>query len=210
MVVCKPLFLLVCVCNFVNTQLLRSDESTVYLSPVYTKPYPQKGKAHKHPTKHPTKRPNKSKPATSLVNPQEIVAEHNVSNVLLAVVNYSPPPHPPLTHPLTITQQIWRSEVGVQPLGYSTALAASAQAWATQLQQTNNCNMRHSESSPTNNVGENLFWASGWSNGPPQTITSTEVVDAWGNEKQYYDYASNTCGSGQVCGHYTQVLPTLS
>ena len=55
-------------------------------------------------------------------------------------------------------------------------------------------------------VGENLFWASAWSNGPPQTITGTEVVDAWGNEKQYYDYASNACVGGQDCGHYTQVL----
>jgi hypothetical protein len=32
------------------------------------------------------------------------------------------------------------------------------------------------------------------------------VVDAWGNEKKDYDYANNSCQSGAVCGHYTQVV----
>ncbi|MQL74780.1 hypothetical protein Taro_007146 [Colocasia esculenta] len=28
----------------------------------------------------------------------------------------------------------------------------------------------------------------------------------WENEKQYYDYASNSCIGEQVCRHYTQVV----
>jgi len=26
------------------------------------------------------------------------------------------------------------------------------------------------------------------------------------SEGQYYDYASNTCAQGHICGHYTQVV----
>ena len=119
------------------------------------------------------------------------------------------------------------------PIGYSSSLAASAQAWATHLQQTNGttpiyhlrrttpplnvgdtlshlhlpppprwyyypcdycpsdyylciiialivalildmtgCKMMHSGDP---GVGENLFWASAWSNGPAQSITNKQV-----------------------------------
>jgi pathogenesis-related protein 1 len=30
------------------------------------------------------------------------------------------------------------------------------------------------------------------------------VVDAWGNEVNYYSYADNSCSG--VCGHYTQLV----
>ena len=36
-------------------------------------------------------------------------------------------------------------------------------------------------------------------------LTGPQVVHAWSKEKQYYDYATNTCAKGQICGHYTQV-----
>lgn len=26
------------------------------------------------------------------------------------------------------------------------------------------------------------------------------------NEEQYYDHATNSCASGEVCGHYTQIV----
>ncbi|MEM6522020.1 MAG: CAP domain-containing protein, partial [Cyanobacteria bacterium P01_C01_bin.70] len=32
------------------------------------------------------------------------------------------------------------------------------------------------------------------------------VVAAWVAEKADYDYASNSCASGKVCGHYTQIV----
>ena len=31
------------------------------------------------------------------------------------------------------------------------------------------------------------------------------VVKSWYDEIQWYRYESNTCESGKVCGHYTQV-----
>ena len=96
----------------------------------------------------------------------------------------------------------WRAEVGVPPLTYSTELAQSSLAWARHLQKTNQCNMRHSKGK----VGENLFWASAWSDGRVQDIAAKTVVDSWGNEKQDYSYSNNRCASGKMCGHYTQVV----
>ena len=96
----------------------------------------------------------------------------------------------------------WRAEVGVGEVTYSPALAASAQAWAEHLKNDNQCSMRHSSGSH----GENLYWAGAWSNGPKQDISDTGVVDSWGSEKQNYNYSDNSCGAGQVCGHYTQLV----
>ena len=31
------------------------------------------------------------------------------------------------------------------------------------------------------------------------------MIDMWWAEKAYYTYSSNTCASGKVCGHYTQM-----
>ncbi len=102
----------------------------------------------------------------------------------------------------------WRAEVGVGKLSYSTELEASAQAWADSLKQTNHCQMRHSK--PDGRYGENLYWASAviWSDGrrEQQKVTAAKAVDAWGGEKQDYDYADNSCASGKMCGHYTQMV----
>lgn len=108
------------------------------------------------------------------VNPAEIVAAHNV----------------------------WRAEVGVPPITYSAEVAASAQAWADYLKNSNNCHLMHS-STPN---GENIFGASAWSDGPAQDIHSSDPVNAWAEEKRDYDYAKNECVNGKVCGHYTQVV----
>ncbi len=103
----------------------------------------------------------------------------------------------------------WRAEVGVtDKLRYSPALAATAQAWADHLKQTNHCQMRHSK--PDGLYGENLFWGSAmsWSDGRKelQKVSSKQVVDSWGSERADYDYASNYCASGKMCGHYTQMV----
>ena len=102
----------------------------------------------------------------------------------------------------------WRDEVGVkEKLGYSSELAASAQDWANQLKKDNQCKMQHSSAK---GYGENLYWASAvkWSDGRKeiQKVTPKRVVDSWGNEKADYDYASNRCKPGKMCGHYTQVV----
>ena len=102
----------------------------------------------------------------------------------------------------------WRKTVGAPPLSYSTELAASAQEWANHLKQTNHCQMQHSK--PDGHYGENLFWASAleWSDGrrAVQKVRPKTVVDDWGNERADYNYKSNSCTKGKMCGHYTQVI----
>jgi pathogenesis-related protein 1 len=101
----------------------------------------------------------------------------------------------------------WRSNVNVSPLTWSNSLADTAQAYANTLKTTQSCNMVHSH---TKDVGENLFWASPimFSNGTSglQPVTATQVVDSWGAENKDYNYQTNTCKKGQICGHYTQVV----
>ena len=101
----------------------------------------------------------------------------------------------------------WRQAEGVPAVKWSSQLSTSAQQWADQLKESKDCRMQHSG---TKGLGENLYWASPrrWSDGRRelQPITSAHVVNAWGNEKKDYDYTSNTCTPGKMCGHYTQVV----
>lgn len=103
----------------------------------------------------------------------------------------------------------WRAAIGVsEELAYSPVLAKSAQAWVNHLKQSNHCRMRHSK--PNGKYGENLFWASAlqWSDGRKQlqAVSPEQVVDSWGGEIADYDYASNSCKQGKMCGHYTQMV----
>lgn len=74
-------------------------------------------------------------------------------------------------------------------LQWDEGLVTVAQAWAEQ------CVWEHSMG-PT---GENLAWFS-W------TVEPAEVVDAWFSEINDYDYDSNRCAAGKMCGHYTQLV----
>jgi pathogenesis-related protein 1 len=108
-----------------------------------------------------------------------------------------------------------RIEVNVPNIKWSSTLAKSAQVYANTLAKRRSCGLVHSG---TRDVGENLYWASPItqtvtsSNGEthssfePQNIAASEVVEAWADEKQYYDYTTNTCVIGKVCGHYTQLI----
>ncbi|NJL02606.1 MAG: hypothetical protein HC910_19370 [Spirulinaceae cyanobacterium SM2_1_0] len=89
----------------------------------------------------------------------------------------------------------WRQQVGVPALTWSPELAAYAQAWAVQLLRENQFEHRADSL-----YGENLAASSG------RQLSPAEVVDLWGREQQDYDYASNQCQLGKVCGHYTQVV----
>lgn len=79
---------------------------------------------------------------------------------------------------------------------WSNPLASSSNNW------TNKCLWGHSR---TPHVGENIYATS------VRTPNSTKfnpipVVVAWGSEYQYYNYWNNTCQTGKVCGHYTQII----
>lgn len=109
---------------------------------------------------------------------------------------------------IVATHNKWRAQVGAGKLSYSPELEVSAQAWADNLKQTNNCRMRHS--TPEGRYGENLYWASAltWSDGRRelQKVSSEIPVDSWGSEKLDYSYEENSCKPGKMCGHYTQMV----
>ena len=86
-----------------------------------------------------------------------------------------------------------RSQVGVANVVWNTTVATYAQNYANQRKV--DCNLVHSGGP----YGENLAEGSG-------TFTATTAVNLWVAEKTYYTYSTNTCASGHVCGHYTQVV----
>lgn len=86
-----------------------------------------------------------------------------------------------------------RADVGVEPLTWDDKVAAYAQNYANQ--RIIDCNLVHSEGP----YGENLAWGGG-------DLSAIDAAKMWVDEKPYYDYDSNSCTPGQMCGHYTQVV----
>ena len=78
-------------------------------------------------------------------------------------------------------------------LTWSEDAATVAQNWANQ------CKFAHNPDRGP--YGENLAAAT-----PPDAETTTQAVESWVAESANYNYADNTCASGKVCGHYTQVV----
>jgi len=97
-----------------------------------------------------------------------------------------------------------RAGVGVGPLAWSDSLAATAAAWAAQCVDVAvpagllDHNPGRSTGHPWD-VGENIYASTG-------TASGTTAVARWSAEVADYDYVTNTCAAGKVCGHYTQVV----
>lgn len=88
-----------------------------------------------------------------------------------------------------------RQGVGVAPLQWSPQLANYAQEWAEKLAREGK--FEHRSNSP---YGENLASATG------QQLSPSRVVQMWADEVADYDYDSNRCAPGKMCGHYTQIV----
>ena len=81
-------------------------------------------------------------------------------------------------------------------------MATFAQTYA------DNCVFEHSSSADRMSLVDGVSWV-----GENLYITSArqyegvarDAIQSWYNEKSDYDYDSNTCTPGRVCGHYTQV-----
>ncbi len=100
------------------------------------------------------------------------------------------------------------------PLSWSNSLSQYAQQWVNHLASTQNCAMIHRPNQGggrfEQQYGENLFWASAekLSNGTNklQNFSAKDIVKAWAEEEEYYDYQNNLCQPGEDCGHFTQMV----
>ncbi len=127
------------------------------------------------------------------------------------------PPTPPITTPIPVlpkedvsksiqnrllaAHNEERASHGVDPLSWSDTVAESAKEWADQL-ALQNCSMKHS-SGP---YGENLYYRWTTNTSANSIASPEEVVGGLVSEKADYDYETNTCKPGKMCGHYTQVV----
>ncbi len=105
-----------------------------------------------------------------------IVAAHNTARA-----NVIPQPQTPIPN-----------------LGWSEDAAAAAQSWA------NRCTWGHDPKLGSLSMGQNIYTVAN-STGKYDT-NPADVVGSWAGEGVDYDYASNTCAAGKVCGHYTAVV----
>lgn len=99
-----------------------------------------------------------------------------------------------------------RQEVGLADLTWSAELAAYAQEWAEQLLREGG-GLRHRPAADlaSRDAGENL--SSSQSSAPGGAMQHpSRAVAGWVAEKSAYDYASNSCATGRICGHYTQIV----
>ena len=85
------------------------------------------------------------------------------------------------------------------PLKYSAKLEADAQAYANKLAQTGRFD--HDPQNLEKKYGENLFAFS-----KATAPNYNHIIQKWYDEGQYYNYSSNRCQSGHICGHYTQII----
>ena len=103
---------------------------------------------------------------------------------------------PSSTAELLAAHNAYRTSLGLPPLRWSDALAASAQNWAEHLAETGQ--LEHSGS------GQNLAMAAAG------TKSLTQLVDLWGSEQAnftdgYFPDISTT-GNWMDAGHYSQIV----
>ena len=87
-----------------------------------------------------------------------------------------------------------RQFVGEPPVIWNHSLALYARRWAKQRRI--DCRCVHSAGP----YGENIFWGTG------KGWRATDAVRSWALEHYDYDPESNTCKTGRMCGHYTQIV----
>ena len=93
------------------------------------------------------------------------------------------------------------------PLVWDASLAATAAAWVAHCQDgDHNGLVDHNPDRSTGHpwpVGENIFASGGTATAHDAVLLPTY---GWAAEAAHYHYANNTCDSGAVCGHYTQLV----
>ncbi|PRP83607.1 scp-like family protein [Planoprotostelium fungivorum] len=93
------------------------------------------------------------------------------------------------------THNQMRAKYNLAPLTWSAAAANVSQTWASKCGWAHNSNR--------SGFGENIYGGSG---GAVTTSDLSGAVNSWNSEEANYDCNTNTCASGEVCGHFTQVV----
>lgn len=101
----------------------------------------------------------------------------------------------------------WRGNLGLHNCARKTVMPSASPSipmlrWSAPIAQTaqnhaNQCVYRHSG---TPGLGENIYASSGFAD------PASHAATLWAAEYADYDYASNSCAAGRVCGHYTQMV----
>ncbi|AES63612.1 hypothetical protein MtrunA17_Chr2g0280311 [Medicago truncatula] len=86
------------------------------------------------------------------------------------------------------------TNVKIPNIVWDNKVAAFAKNYANQRKD---CQLVHSGGG--GRYGENIAESTG-------NMSGVEAVKLWVDEKPYYDYSSNSCANGEMCGHYTQVV----
>jgi Cysteine-rich secretory protein family len=96
----------------------------------------------------------------------------------------------------------YRNQVGVPQLSWSPKLERDAQNWANHLASLGGNQLIHSQE--RDGAGENLWMGTSGAYG------FTQMVDGWGEEKQYFKPGNfpdvSTTGNWTDVGHYTQMV----
>ncbi len=95
-----------------------------------------------------------------------------------------------------------RTHYNLPKLVWDMGIEKQAQSWANSLAKSGV--FAHSSSSFRKGMWENLY--ASMSSGQKSILSGSDAVTTWINEWEYYDYKSNTCRSGAVCGHFTQIV----
>ncbi|KAB2636109.1 basic form of pathogenesis-related protein 1-like [Pyrus ussuriensis x Pyrus communis] len=96
-----------------------------------------------------------------------------------------------------------RAEVGVGPIKWNETIARYAQNYANV--RSWDCAMEHSMGPYGENIasGEGMTGAAAVNTAD---LPRVKAVDRWEAEKVDYNYESNSCADGKMCGHYRQVV----
>ncbi len=94
-----------------------------------------------------------------------------------------------------------RSDVDVEPVVWSSAIAEHAQEWADHLADTD-CRMKHRPKTGewSGSYGENLFI------GTAGYYGVVDAVEGWESEKKFYKGGPISRSNFQQVGHYTQMV----
>ncbi|XP_062180683.1 pathogenesis-related protein PRB1-3-like [Phragmites australis] len=122
-------------------------------------------------------------------------AEFHAHSDLFSAEHHPPADGPGVAHEFLEAHNRVRAKYGVPTLRWSSKLARYARRWSS-LRRFD-CVPMHSPNSP---YGENVFWGTG------REWRAADAVTSWATEASYFDWRSQACHPGQVCGHFTQLV----